>query len=280
MSRESFDFVFGIGAACSCSRMLRERGLQYASFPLDWVGDPRMDAGEDLRLTSDLAAGGFKNWFEEENLERAPLYDSERYTSYFDRGSRLFFAHDFAPGGDMHGEYPKVREKYARRIARFAKVLSSARKALVVWVADPRGSGEAAEDDIAYSLNAFRKAYPKTEFRLLVVNCVHGVRPEDMRVKRGDGYECLAFDYRVVTEGPPTWDVRTEMFAPILDRYSAADYRSRAEKRENARREKMRAYEKMKASSAWEYIVNRVQFKLYRHFKRKLERKGILQDIG
>ena len=280
MSRERFDFVFGIGAACSCSRMLRERGLQYASFPLDWVGNPRIDAGEVLRHVSNLAAGGFPNWFEEENLERAPQYDSERYTAYFDRGSRLFFAHDFTPGGDMHREYPKAREKYARRIDRFAKVLSSARKVLVVWVADPRGIGEVAEDDIACSLNSFRKAHPKTEFRLLVVNCVHGVRPENMRVKRGDGYECLAFDYRVVTEGPPTWDVRTEMFAPIFDRYAAVDYRTRAEKRENARREKARAYAKLKAKSAWGYLVNRMEFKIYRHFKRKLERKGILQGIG
>ena len=149
----------------------------------------------------------------------------------------------------------------------------------MVWVADPRGKGEAAEDDIAYSLNAFRKAYPKTEFRLLVVNCVHGVSPQEMRVKRGDGYECLAFDYRVFKEGPPTWDVRSEMFAPIFDRYVAVDYRSRAEKRENARREKARAYAKMRAKSAWEYIVNRLQFKLYRHFKRRLERKGVLLGI-
>ena len=73
MSRERFDFIFGMGAGCSCSRMLRERGLQYASFPLDWVGDPCLDAGADIRLVADLAAGGFREWFEKESEALAYL---------------------------------------------------------------------------------------------------------------------------------------------------------------------------------------------------------------
>lgn len=279
MSRTRFDFVFGLGAGCSCSRMLRERGLQYASFPLDWVGDPTLNAGVDLRLTIDVVAGGFQNWFEKANLERTTLYDSENHVSYFDRGTRLYFAHDFAPGDDFALAYSAVREKYLRRIARFKKILSAAKSALVVWVADPRGNGEVVEDDIEYSLNALRAAYPKTDFMLLVANCVPGVPPEKMRVKRGKGYECLSFDYRVVTDGPPTWDIRTELFTPILDRFAAVDYRTRAEKRANARREKARAYVKFKADSPWTYFVNRLQFKLYRHFKRRLERKGVLSSI-
>ena len=221
----------------------------------------------------------FKNWFEKANLERTTLYDSENHVSYFDRGTRLYFAHDFAPGDDFALAYPAVREKYLRRIARFKKILSAAKSALVVWVADPRGNGEVVEDDIEYSLNALRAAYPKTDFMLLVANCVPGVPPEKMRVKRGKGYECLSFDYRVVTDGPPTWDIRTELFTPILDRFAAVDYRTRAEKRANARREKARAYVKFKADSPWTYFVNRLQFKLYRHFKRRLERKGVLSSI-
>ena len=32
-----YDFVFSLGQACTCSMTLRHAGLQFASFPLDWV---------------------------------------------------------------------------------------------------------------------------------------------------------------------------------------------------------------------------------------------------
>ena len=56
MSRERFDFVFALGSGCACSRMLRERGLQFASFPLDWVGGISfaVGAGGALRQTAGL----------------------------------------------------------------------------------------------------------------------------------------------------------------------------------------------------------------------------------
>ena len=278
MSRERFDFIFGMGAGCSCSRMLRERGLQYASFPLDWVGDPCLDAGEDIRLVADLASGGFREWFEKENLERNTLYDSSKHMSFYDRKVRLFFAHDFSQGGDFDSEYQIAKKKYERRIERFKEVLSGARKALAVWVADPRGSGETSSDDMQYVLSAFRRAYPKTEFHVLAANCVPGLKPEEMRIARGDGWESLSFDYRVVTVGKPTWDVRTELFSPIFDRFEAADYRTGAEKRANARREKAREYEKFNAKSPIDLFMTKMRFKLYRHLKRRLERKGVQME--
>lgn len=282
MSRERFDFVFGMGAGCSCSRMLRERGLQYASFPLDWVGDPCLNAAVDIRLVADLAAGGFRKWFEKENLERSALYDSSKHMSFYDREVKLFFAHDFGHGCDFEREYKVAKKKYERRIERFMALLSRAKKALVVWIADPRGSGEATASDMQYVLSAFRRFYPKTEFRVFAANCVPGIEPAKMRIERGDGWEIYSFDYRVVTVGKPTWDVRTELFSPLLDRYEAVDYRTWAEKRANAKRERAREFEKFKATSPLDLILTKMRFKLYRHLRRMLERKGVLlqQDGG
>ena len=130
MSKERFDFVFGMGEGCSCSRMLRERGLQYASFPFDWVGNPQLDASVVIRIVSDIVAGGFKDWFKKENLEPTTFYASSKHKSFYDRKMKMFFAHDFAQGGDFEKEYQIAREKYERRIKRFEKFLSRARKAL------------------------------------------------------------------------------------------------------------------------------------------------------
>ena len=279
VAKQRFDFIFGLGAGCSCSRMLRERGLQFASFPLDWVGDPCLDAGEDLRWTANLAASGFKNWFEKENLERDTQYDSPKHISFYDRNVKLYFAHDFEQGGDFDKEYPLAKAKYDRRIERFDLLLSKARKALAIWIADPRGRGAVGADDMQCALSAFRRAYPKTEFMVLATNCVPGLRPEETRVERGDGWEIFSFDYRVVTEGNPTWDIRTELFSPILDRFEAVDYRTRAEKRANALRERKREYVRFNATSPMDLFITKLRFKLYRHLKRRLERKGVLEGL-
>ena len=278
-NKERFDLVFGLGAACSCSRMLREYGLQFASFPLDWVGDPCLDASKDLRLTTDVVLGGFSDWFAEGNLVRAPQYDSPKHLGYFDKCIRLYFAHDFELYDNFHACYPFVSEKYKRRIARFFRLFGSAKKILIVWIADPRGCGELGEGDLKECVEAFHRAYPSKRFKLLASNCVHGVNPENAQVLRGDGYECFSFDYRLVTTGEPTWDVRTELFAPIFGKYDAVDYRTRAEKKANARREKARAYDKFKSTSVFDYLVTKLQFKVYRHLKRRLERKGVLAEL-
>lgn len=276
MKKERFDLVFALGAGCSCSMMLREKGLQMASFPLDWAGTTHFGASGDIRAKTDIIIDGFGNWFRKENLVRAVEYDSPKFLGYFDRGTKLYFTHDFAVGTDLEREYSSACAKYERRISRFLGLLSGARRVLAVWINDPRVKGEVTEDDMRYCLDAFRGAYPQTEFRILAVNCVHGVKPEAMRTERGEGYECFAFDYRVVTEGEPTWEVRRDLFAPLLERFEVVDYRTRAERRANAKRERARDMERFKATSALDLLATKLKFKLYRHLKRKLERKGVL----
>ena len=276
MKKERFDLVFALGAGCSCSMMLREKGLQLASFPLDWVGTLDLGASADIRSKADIVAEGFRDWFRLENLERAPQFDSPKFLGYLDRGTGLYFTHDFEVGVDLSRDYPAASEKYARRIARLEKLLGGARRVLAVWVNDPRIPGVANAEDMRYCLDVLRRAYPKTEFRLMAANCVPGLKPESMRVERGDGYECFSFDYRAVTEGEPVWEVRRDLFAPLLERFESADYRTSAEKRANARRERAREMERFRASSALDLLVTKMKFKIYRHLKRGLERKGVV----
>lgn len=277
MSKQRFDFIFPLGAGCSCSIMMREKGLQLASFPLDWVGTPDFGAAGDIRAKTDIIIGRFENWFRKENLVRAPIYDTPRHLSYFDRGTGLYFTHDVAVGSSLEDDYPAAREKYARRIDRFLKLLAGARRVLAVWVNDPRIPGEVGEADLQYCLDAFRKTYPRAAFKIIAVNCVHGVKPSDMRVIKGEGYECYAFDYRAFADGGPDqiWEIRRDLFAPLFERFEVADYRTRSERRANAKRERARAMERYKATSVPDLWLTRFKFKMYRHLKRSLERKGV-----
>ncbi len=279
MKRERFDFVYGLGSGCSCWRILRERGLQFASFPLDWVGRPGWRGGEGLRKVAGLVVGGFAHWFEVANLERFPALDSPRHDAYLDRASGLCYVHDFDKGDDLHVRYPEIAAKYARRIARFHARMAASRKVLLFWIADPRDAGEIAADDVRFAQEAFARRYPGVTFRFIVASCAPGLPPGRARVVRGDGFELHAFDYRVATEGDPTWEVRTEMFAPVFDRFACVDYRTRAEKRANAKRERAREYEKFKAKSWWELVASRLQYKIYCHFRRRLDRKGVLKGL-
>ena len=246
MRKERFDLVFPLGAGCSCSIMLREKGLQLASFPLDWVGNVDLSASSGIRATTDILVGGFRNWFARENVERAPAYDSPNFLGYFDRGTRLYFTHDIAVGSDLERGYPSASAKYARRIDRFLKLLAGARRVLAVWVGDPRMEGAVDEGDIRYCLDAFQRAYPRAEFRVMAANCVHGLRFEEMRVLRGEGYECFSFDYR--------------------------------ERRANAGRERARDMERFRATSLPDLWLTKAMFRLQRHLRRRLERRGVSCD--
>jgi hypothetical protein len=38
--KRHYDFIFCVGRACIATQSLRRAGLQHATFPWDWVGDP------------------------------------------------------------------------------------------------------------------------------------------------------------------------------------------------------------------------------------------------
>lgn len=281
MKKERVDLVVSLGGGCACSRTLRERGLQYTSLPFDWLtklaDQPR--AGIALRKTVDTLVGDFASWFKRENLDLRPELDSPKYLGVFDRGSELYFLHDLARGKSMEETYPEAAAKYQRRIARLEQLLARADKVVAVWITDPRDNGEVLEEDLKDVVAKLRKRWPKIDFQVLAFSCRKDVSLEQAEHIVGDGYESYAFDYRFFRGEPPSWEIRGELIAPILDRYEAVDYRTRAEKRANARREKAREYEKYRTTSAWQLLVRRLQYKVYRHFKRRLERCGVLKNL-
>ena len=279
MKKKKYDFIFSLGAACSCSVLLREMGLQYASFPLDWVGNMHLESSKAIRKAAELVAKGFPDWMKKENLARKPSDDTPHHLGYFDSGSGLFCVHEFMSGGDFESEYPAVAEKYIRRIKRFRHILETSKKVLAVWISDPRAKGDVTESDISEVIKTLAAAYPHIDFHLFIANFKQGVLPTSD--KAGfickDNFVCHAFDYRAISNDSQAWAINNDLFRPLLERYKTKDYRSHAEKRANANRKKARDYEKFKATSLLDYILTKAKFKLYRHLERRLTKKGILE---
>ena len=59
---KAYDLIFGLGAGCSVSQSLRDAGLQFASYPLDWIAAPGIMQGVEA------IERGFEGWFEREDL--------------------------------------------------------------------------------------------------------------------------------------------------------------------------------------------------------------------
>lgn len=135
MRREKFDFVVGIGSACIASQALRDAGLQYASYPFDWMSGPAF--GQRIHTV----CSGFEGWFRQEDLEFAGNPNGFTHDSYRNRATNAFYPHDFEIGRPFDESYPAVKEKYDRRIGRLYASIRRSKRVLLVWLENP------ADDD-------------------------------------------------------------------------------------------------------------------------------------
>ena len=57
LSMKEYDLAFSLGSSCGVSQALRAAGLQFASYPLDWLGS------RDVRRVAKVVAGNFEKLF-------------------------------------------------------------------------------------------------------------------------------------------------------------------------------------------------------------------------
>lgn len=130
-AKQKYDFIFSLGAACSCTSALRAANLQFASYPFDWL------FGSDLEGRIKILTSKFERFLEKQDLsytfsERS-IYCDAYHNSYND----LTFNHDFAMGKDLDETFPGVSEKYSRRITRLLNNIAKSKKALAVYIEIP-----------------------------------------------------------------------------------------------------------------------------------------------
>ena len=271
---KEYDLAFGMGFSCAVSQALREAGLQYASFPLDWIGSP------GLAESAAMVAGGFKDWFRREDLalhavRRAPLYAHV----YRNVRTGFGFPHDFPSFRGFDELYAEAAEKYARRIPRFLKALAGAKRALAVYLERPINP---VQDDAAVlaARDRLAAAFPGAEIDLLYFHRQDGAREPAVR-RLSDRVTAVGLDLVKRENGEISNIVERQLLTAYLKTVARVE-----DVRGAAAREARQAFEKGKRADRWNAkgpvsrFVNAQAFKLYRRLEKFLVARGLVPAEG
>ena len=269
MKKEKYDLVFCLGVGCSGTQLLREAGLQLATFPLDWVGRGT------IRARTEIVLGEFADWLKQDQLELLEVAPDGVNDLYLNRINGQEIAHDFPTGRPLSETFPVVKDKYDRRIARFLQLLEKSRKVLIVWMGDARVTDPIAPEEVKDCLQAFSGKYRKTKFRMLVLDYRKGVPAERPERTQGEDFEIVGLDFRDYADGNWIWAVHSEMLIPYLEGISVKDYRPASVRREFRLKRKRAEYERFKATSVFDLFLTKLAYRICKQIWKRLEKKGV-----
>lgn len=131
MSKLRYDLIVSIGEDCACTTYLRKHDLQAMSYPFDWL------TGAPYENRIDAILNDFSGFLDKDDFQFIEKNKNEFNDSICDYYGNVkngfYFYHDFPIGTDFEIAFPKVKDKYQRRISRFYKAIAHSEKVLLVW---------------------------------------------------------------------------------------------------------------------------------------------------
>jgi len=268
--KTQYDFAVSLGGTCTAAESLRRAGMQFASFPFDWAG------GEDVRVHAEIIADDFRRFLPFEQLEYRGSNDEKNGDIYVNRENGSGFYHDFPYETPLAESYPAIKAKYDRRIARFIERMEKGGRVLAMFVQAP-GKPISSDADLLRARELISGRYPKVELDLFYVYLVQK-KPfarEDV-VEVGEHVFKVGFDIAM----PGFYDARVadrKAIIPMLKTLfpqGAVDYRTDEERRAHKQAMQQKKYQVMHASTWVEYMINRFNWLMFRHFRNRLEKLG------
>ena len=245
-----YDLVFGIGQACGCSHSLRRAGLQHLSFPGDWTapiwGDKDLLAFEhDVRNRADTLCDIPADFFRAEDFVCQRTISNTGRQVYVNRKTRYVFNHDFAIGEDFTTELPKVATRYRRRTERLLSLIASSRRVLVVRIDIPGGKHPTSLDDCRYVREKLNARFAPTRFDCLLMT-YDASRPFAQRTfsEVETGLFQISFDFLDREHPLPNQPDLALTSAALREHFAVRDYRTDAERRQFAEKERCAKLEK------------------------------------
>ncbi len=200
---KKYEVIFSIGSACLCSQMLRRSGLQFCSYPFDWL------FGCDFSGRIDILISGFKDFLNKEDLHFTGKCNSDERNPcdvYRNDKTGITFNHDFAQGVPFDVAYPAIKAKYDRRINRLLNNIDNHKDILIVFTETPSQdhTTDVISDDVLISgYDKIIQRFPNKNIDLLYIACT----PERSEKQIGEHIFKLTFNYRSL-HGTPLHDAR------------------------------------------------------------------------
>lgn len=270
--KTSYDVAFSMGAACSCTQGLRDAGLQYLSFPFDWL------YGADLPARTDLLCAEFEGLLDLEDLEyvqKNPFNDKDLYRNV---RNQLVFNHDFPSGVPVADSIGAVKEKYKRRGDRLLSLIRKANRILLVWISTPAmpkapaGQWRRTVDRCAEALQ--RKFGRGKTFDFCILEHDAAI-PFDERafVPLGEHALYTTFAYKDNRPGAQPYSVIAKDVAAVLgELFAVGDYRTEVELHRYEEILKTRRSEarvrKFGADRGIRMFWGKLAYKIRKHFKK------------
>lgn len=267
--KRKYDLVFSLGAACACTECLRGAGLQFSSFPFDWL------FGSTLAKRTDILVDGCDDWLNEEHLEKVFSETAVHTDAYRNNATGITFNHDFPAGVSIAESIASVREKYDRRFARLRSLISRGGRVLAVYITPPPKGVPPSAEDAAYCRRRLSERFSNALFDILVLRSSENAEP--VVEHPADGVTFATFDYRSRTDTTGANPVDRDRVVAFLKSLglSACDYRSAAERRSHRAALRAKEYRRFGAANVFDYFWMKSQYKLYSHLRKRLMKKGL-----
>jgi len=140
--KKQYDLIVSIGAACPCTTALRAQHLQDFSYPFDWL------FGSTLSTRADILVNDFKGWFDKEDLTFVREVPDVNGMCYMNNKTGLCYNHDFKKDKTFDAQYPEIKAKYDRRIARLLEKAETAENILLVYIEKPNCTEQVPDNEL------------------------------------------------------------------------------------------------------------------------------------
>ena len=243
---------------------LRKADLQFASYPLDWIGSP------GIVQSAKMIESDFAGWFDRADLQLfAVRGGSFQNNVYWNRKTHFGFPHDFPRFFRFEDKYPETAEKYRRRVERFMRELGAAKTALVVYIERPINP-RATDADLAEAKRILAAKFPAVKFELVYFFLDEG-RRDFAETAIADGITAVACDYVQYDHGEKShaidWEVQ---YRYLKDRFTVVDRRSAEAKSAYAAGKKSDRRKKFGGK------LNEIKYRIYRKLEKELQEKGLV----
>ena len=210
-----YDVIFSLGAACSCTQMLRKAQLQFTSYPLDWL------FGSDFEGRVDIIISRFDRFLEEKDLSYTFSERSISCDAYHNAFNDLTFNHDFESGKELKETFSAVKEKYDRRIKRLLDRIDQAKSVLGVFIETPdSGKSKYTQQELIDIHTKLQKAFPDKRFDLLYISPDTTLAHGDIRSPMSEeGLVWYVSEYGYNKHDAPSYAPDSHVLLKILKQY-------------------------------------------------------------